>query len=202
MSDATETELIDRARAGDRTAFGKLIRLHQSRVYACAMRMLGNRAEADDVAQETFLRAYRAIARFDGRSELSTWLYRICVNLCLNALRTRKRKGSETLDDPRIPEPVADPTNGNVDPRQALERAQTYARLTQAIDSLSPTLRATVVLVCIEGVPQKEVAEALGCSEGTVAWRVHEARNKLRAALDGDVLDFQVDGSKIAGSST
>lgn len=200
MGDPNETELIARARAGDRQAFGSLIRLHQSRVYACAVRMLGNRSEADDVAQETFLRAFRAIDGFDGRSELSTWLYRICVNLCLNAIRSRKRKGSEDIDDPRIPEPKADSESSDADPRLALERAQTYSRLAKAIEALSPTLRTTIVLVCIEGVPQKQVAETLGCSEGTVAWRVHEARSKLREALrdfmDGDDLSLALAGGK------
>jgi RNA polymerase sigma-70 factor (ECF subfamily) len=201
MGDPSDMELIARARAGDRQAFGSLIRLHQSRVYACAVRMLGNRSEADDVAQETFLRAFRAIDRFDGRSELSTWLYRICVNLCLNAIRSRKRKGSEDIDDPRIPEPKADAESSDADPRLALERAQTYSRLAKAIEALSPTLRTTIVLVCIEGVPQKQVAETLGCSEGTVAWRVHEARSKLREALqdgfmDGDDLSLALAGGK------
>lgn len=198
MGEPTESELIARAQAGDRCAFGKLIRLHQSRVYACAVRMLGNRAEADDVAQETFLRAFRAIDRFDGRSELSTWLYRICTNLCLNALRSRKRKAGEDIDDPRIPEPRADADSSDADPRLALERSQTYARLSQAIEGLSPSLRTTLVLVCIEGLPQKQVAETLGCTEGTVAWRVHEARSKLRDALR-DLADLDEVGFALAG---
>lgn len=188
MAQDDEAEWIRRAQRGDRAAFGKLVRLHQRRVYACAAQMMGNRSEAEDAVQETFLRAFRAIARFDGRAELSTWLYRICVNVSLNALRRRKRGDTADLQDPRIPEPSADPTQGGTDPRQAFEGAELYRRLAEALDELSPSLRSTVVLVLLEGVPQKQAAEVLGCSEGTIAWRVHEARRRLREHLH-DVLD-------------
>lgn len=188
MADDEEAEWIRRAQAGDRTAFGRLVRRHQRRIQACASHMLGNRAEAEDAVQETFLRAFRAIDRFDGRAELSTWLYRICINVSLNALRRRRRTGARELDDPRLPEPASDPGQTQSDPRRALEGAEVYTRLAQAIDELSPSLKATVVLVLLEGLPQKEAAEVLGCSEGTVAWRVHESRRRLRERLV-DLLD-------------
>jgi RNA polymerase sigma-70 factor (ECF subfamily) len=180
MPDPTEAHLIERARRGEKAAFGRLIRMHQRRIYACAIRMLGDRGEAEDAVQETFLRAWRALDRFDGRAELSTWLYRICINVSLNAIRRRKRVD---LSDPDLPSPVADPTQGLTDPRDGAQALQLYARLARALDQLSPSLRATVVLVLIEGMPQKEASEVLGCSEGTIAWRVHEARRRLRAAL-------------------
>lgn len=191
MSDQNEAELLDAAKRGDRTAFGRLVRLHQRRVFACALQMLADKGEAEDAVQETFLRAFRAIERFDGRSELSTWLYRICVNVCLNALRKRRRVQPTDLSDPRVPEPVADPSQGETDPGQTMETAQMQARLANALDTLSPSLRTTVVLVLIQGMPHKEASEVLGCPEGTVAWRIHEARRKLRALLserseDGD----------------
>lgn len=183
MPDAREAELIERAKKGDGAAFGQLVRQHQRRIYACAVQMLGDRGEAEDAVQETFLRAYRAIDRFDGRAELSTWLYRICINVSLNALRRRKRVDASDVNDPRVPEPAADPSQGQTDPRHGAQAAQLYGRLATALDALSPSLRATVVLVLIEGVPQKEAATALGCSEGTIAWRVHEARRRLRDLL-------------------
>ena len=188
MADNEEAQWIERAQKGDRAAFGRLVRLHHRRIYACAAQMLGDRGEAEDAVQETFLRAYRAIDRFDGRAELSTWLYRICINVSLNALRRRKRTDAADVNDPRIPEPAADPSQGNSDPRHALEGAELYRRLATALDELSPSLRSTVVLVLLEGMPQKDAAEVLGCSEGTVAWRVHEARRRLREKL-GDLLD-------------
>lgn len=188
MPDPKEAELIERAKRGEKPAFGQLIRLHQRRVYACAIHMLGDRGEAEDAVQETFLRAWRAIERFDGRAELSTWLYRICINVSLNTLRRRKRVEASDISDPRVPEPASDPSQGQNDPRHAAQAIQLYGRLAKALDGLSPSLRATVVLVLIDGVPQKEAAEVLGCSEGTIAWRVHEARRRLREVL-GDHLE-------------
>lgn len=188
MADPRELELIEKSKTGDGAAFGKLIRMHQRRLYGCAIQMLGDRGEAEDAVQETFLRAYRAIDRFDGRAELSTWLYRICINVSLNTIRRRRRVDAADVNDPRVPEPAADPTQGQTDPRGAAEAADLYRRLAKALDSLSPSLRATVILVLIDGVPQKEAAETLGCSEGTIAWRVHEARRRLRDLL-GDFLD-------------
>jgi RNA polymerase sigma-70 factor (ECF subfamily) len=183
MSDATEAELLVAAQAGDRRAFSRLVRIHQRRVYACAVSMLGDGGDADDAVQETFMRAWRAIARFDGRSQLSTWLYRVCVNVCLNHIRKRKRHDAADLADPRVPEPKADPTQGNTDPRRVLEVRQLQGRLAEAVDGLSESLRTTVIMVLVDGMPQKEVAEILGCSEGTIAWRIHEARRRLRLAL-------------------
>src|SRR3954464_15830318 len=82
---------LDRAKQGDREAFGRLVRRHQRRVYLAALHILGNHSDADDATQETFVRAYRGLAAFDGRAELATWLYRIAVNTALNALRSGKR---------------------------------------------------------------------------------------------------------------
>jgi RNA polymerase sigma-70 factor (ECF subfamily) len=188
MGDEREAQLIEKAKKGDRAAFGQLIRMHQRRLYGCAIQMLGDRGEAEDAVQETFLRAYRAIDRFDGRAELSTWLYRICINVSLNTIRRRRRVDAADVSDPRVPEPSADPTQGQTDPRGSAQTRQLYQRLAQALDQLSPSLRSTVILVLIDGVPQKEAAETLGCSEGTIAWRVHEARRRLRDML-GDFLD-------------
>lgn len=199
MAEQDEADWIQRAQKGDRAAFSRLVRLHHRRIYACAAQMLGDRAEAEDAVQETFLRAYRAIERFDGRAELSTWLYRICINVSLNALRRRKRTDAADVNDPRVPEPAADPAQGNSDPRSALEGAELYRRLAAALDELSPSLRSTVVLVLLEGMPQKDAAEVLGCSEGTIAWRVHESRRRLREKL-GDLLDEATGGKSSAGA--
>jgi RNA polymerase sigma-70 factor (ECF subfamily) len=194
VTEQEEADWLERARGGDAGAYGRLVRAHQRRVHATALQMLGDRGEAEDATQETFLRAWRALDRFDGRSKLSTWLYRICVNVCLNAIRRRKRRASSDLDDPRVPEPTADPTQGRTDPAAALETDQTERRLAAALESLSPTLRSAVVLVLLQGMPHKEAADVLGCPEGTVAWRIHEARRRLRLALD----DLRDDAPSVA----
>ena len=183
MPEPSEAELLELAQAGDARAFGRLVRAHQRRVFACAVQMMGDVAAAEDAVQETFLRAWRAIGRFDGRSKLSTWLYRVCVNVCLNAIRKRKRTETADIGDPRVPEPQADPSQGGSDPRRVAEASELQRRLAEAVDGLSPSLRTTVILVLMQGMPQKEAAVVLGCSEGTIAWRIHEARRRLRIAL-------------------
>jgi len=183
MNQPSEAQLLEAAQGGDARAFGELVRMHQRRVYACAVSMLGDGGSADDAVQETFLRAWRAIARFDGRSQLSTWLYRVCVNVCLNHIRKRKRHDASDIADPRVPEPKADPSQGGTDPARVLEVRQLQGRIAVALDGLSESLRTTVIMVLVQGMPQKEVAVALGCSEGTIAWRIHEARRRLRLAL-------------------
>jgi RNA polymerase sigma-70 factor (ECF subfamily) len=196
-SESTDAELVGRAREGDRDAFGVLVRRHQRRLYAVAVQMLGHPGEAEDAVQEALLRAYRAIDRFDARSELSTWLYRICVNVCLNALRKRRRRETADLEDPRIPEPAADPEQGRSHPGRSVELRRLHQRLSSALESLSPSLRATVVLVLLEGVSHKEAAEVLGCPEGTIAWRIHEARRRLRSEL-GELLTGETSAAPAA----
>ena len=181
MPKDSDRELVDSARNGDVAAFGTFVRRHQKRVYRVVVHMLRDAAEAEDVTQEAFVRAYGALDRFDGRSEPFTWLYRIAVNLSLNTLRSRKAsRGASTPDDPRVEAALAhsgtDPSNGSVDRQMALA-------LCDGIDSLSETLRTTLVLVTVDGLTHSDAAEVLGCPEGTVAWRVHEARKKLRAYL-------------------
>ncbi len=155
--------------------------------------MLRDRSEAEDVSQETFIRAYQALARFDGRSEPYTWLYRIAVNLSLNTIRARKTsRHAGDASDPRL-EALMVETRPEADPRSAAADRQQYAVVCEGIDTLSETLRTTLILVCIDGVSHEDASHILGAPEGTIAWRVHEARRKLRAflsqrgfALEGD----------------
>jgi RNA polymerase sigma-70 factor (ECF subfamily) len=180
----SDRALVDAAKGGDAEAFGKLVRRHQKRVYRLAVHLLRNAAEAEDVAQEAFVRAYGALDRFDGRSEPFTWLYRITVNLSLNVIRSRKtaRVGG-TTDDPRLEAVLVERRPGFADPgRQATDRELAVA-LSDGMDSLSETLRTTLVLVTIDGLSHAEASDVLGCPEGTVAWRVHEARRKLKEFL-------------------
>lgn len=177
-----ESELLSKAQSGDRAAFGHLVRAHQGRLAACATKMVGS-DDVEDAVQETFIRAWRALARFDGRAKLSTWLYRICVNVCLNRIRSRKGKKHTDIDDPNSRSQAADPSQGSTDPGRALELTELQRRLQGSLGKLSPSLRSAVVLVLIEGLPHKEAGEILGVPEGTVAWRIHEARRRLREDL-------------------
>jgi len=186
MTTADDRNSLEQARAGDRAAFGRLVRQHLPRIHRLALHMSGNGGDADDIVQETFLRAYRAIASFDGRADLFTWLYRICVNVSLNLRRQRKRVTAD-INDPRIPEPAA--KGPGSDPLAEAERAESYRVLARAVDGLSESLRTTLLLACVEQIPYGNIAQVLGCSEGTVAWRVHEARRRLREAIPDDLID-------------
>ncbi|HMJ15761.1 MAG TPA: sigma-70 family RNA polymerase sigma factor [Polyangiaceae bacterium] len=185
MPQNSDRELVDAARAGDAEAFGSLVRRYQKRIYRLAVHLLRDAAEAEDVTQDTFVRAYGALDRFDGRSEPFTWMYRIAVNLSLNRIRARKaRRQSATLDDPRIegllldaPSAVTDPASHSADRELALV-------LCDGLDDLSETLRTTLVLITVDGLSHAEAAHVLACPEGTVAWRVHEARKRLRLFLE------------------
>ena len=173
--------LVERARRGDRGAFEQLVRVHHRRVYMTAYRMTGNRDDADDVTQEAFVRAYRGLASFGGKSDFFTWVYRIAVNVTLNFLRSARRRRTVSIDDVILPERLQSEASG--DPRRALEFRRMLVDLAEALDSLSPSLRATVVLVLLEGMSYRDAAEILECSVGTVAWRIHEARHRLRGRL-------------------
>ena len=183
LPERTDRELVTAAREGDAEAFGLLVRRHQRRVYRLAVHLLKSGAEAEDVTQDTFVRAYGALDRFDGRSEPFTWIYRICVNLSLNALRSRKTRRASSPDDPRIEGLLVDNRQAGGSPARSTADKQLGRALVEGIDELSDTLRTTLVLVCIDGLSHAEAGEVLGCPEGTIAWRVHEARKKLRGML-------------------
>src|SRR5438046_137727 len=117
--------LVNRSRKGDRAAFGELVRRFRARIYALTLHLTGSRADADDITQEVFLRAYHQIASFEGRSQFFTWLYRIAVNRSLNARRDGARRRTVGLDDPRVQAAVA--VDACDDPRRAAELRQTYA---------------------------------------------------------------------------
>lgn len=176
---------MEAARGGDSDAFGDLVRRHQKRIYRLASHLLRSPAEAEDVTQETFVRAYGALARFDGRSEPFTWIYRIAVNLSLNAIRSRKSsRSSSPPDDPRIEGLLVDTRGTSANPAELTADRQLALALLDGLAGLSETLRTTLILVGIDGLSHAEAAAVLGCPEGTIAWRVHEARRKLREYLE------------------
>ena len=170
---------MDRLRRGDPRAFEELVIAYQHRVFGVALRMLGSRAEAEEAAQEVFLRAHRAIADFRGDAKLSTWLYAIASRLCMNRLASGERRllreGEETLA--RIP-------SGHASPADELERSERDAALHRAIAELSDERRMVVVLRDLEGLSYEEIAAALDLELGTVRSRLHRARTDLKEKLE------------------
>ncbi len=178
---ATASALVAAAKAGDQRAFESLVRRYRKRIYALALHITGSASEADDITQDVFLKAYRALADFEGRSQFFTWVYRMTVNRSLNARRDRARRGEDTLDDPRLELAIAVDARSN--PGRAAELRQTYARLLRALDSLPVDMRTTVILVSLQGLSHGEVAVVQNVSDGTIAWRMHEARRRLNEAM-------------------
>ena len=182
-----EADLLARARQGDTSAFGALVRRYQRRVYAAALHLTGNHSDADDVAQEAFVRAFRGLASFDGRADFFTWLYRITINTSLNRLRSRRRNAALDLAGATEVAQVGGRPEGLGAPQLAPDEQVALGRevreVLTAMAELSPTLRVTLVMATIESMSHKQIAAVLRVPEGTVAWRVNEARRLLRAKL-------------------
>jgi RNA polymerase sigma-70 factor (ECF subfamily) len=197
---AEEDDDLDRARGGDRAAFGRLVRRYQRRVYAAALHILGNHSDADDVAQESFVRAYKGLRNFDGRADFFTWLYRITVNTALNAMRSDKRGSAlnqrglaEAAHVGGRPEALGQVV---LSPAQKAQHGSDVTRVLEAIATLSPPLRVTLVLATVEELPHKQIAEILDIPEGTVAWRVNEARRLLKLKLAAALAEASVTVAK------
>jgi len=178
---ATATALVAAAKAGDRRAFEALVRRYRKRIYALALHIVGSTSEADDIAQEVFLKAFRALPQFEGRSQFFTWVYRMAVNRSLNARRDRSRRNEDPFEDPRVELAVAVDARDN--PGLAAELRQTYGRLLRALDSLPVEMRTTVILVSLQGLSHGEAGVIQKVSDGTIAWRMHEARRRLHEAM-------------------
>jgi RNA polymerase sigma-70 factor (ECF subfamily) len=170
---------LDRLRAGDAPAFEELVMTYQHRVFGVALRMLGNRAEAEDVAQEAFVRAHRALGAFRGDAKLSTWLYAITSRLCLNRLASGERRMARQGEDALLRLCDAGPR-----PDAALERRELETALGRAIAELPEDRRIVVVLRDIEGLSYEEIAQVLELELGTVRSRLHRARAELKEKLE------------------
>lgn len=181
-----ERGLVELCRLGDPQAFARLVALHEGMVYGLAARLLGDSEEAKDLAQDVFLQIFRMLGRFEGRSSLKTWIYRIVVNQCRNRQRWWRRRRRERscpldslarADEARL---AADEASG---PYQALHRLELAQRVQAALLKVSFEHRAILLLREVEGLSCEEIAAALGLAEGTVKSRLARARESLRRLL-------------------
>jgi RNA polymerase sigma-70 factor (ECF subfamily) len=169
---AEDERLVERAQGGDASAFEALYRRHASAIFGLALRMLKNRADAEDMLQEIFIHAHDRLPSFEGRSAFGTWLYRLATNRCLDQLRSRSAK-QQAKNEPLVPELTGGRPPGGT---RALE-------LERAIGELPPSSRAAFLLHDVAGYDHREVGDILGVAVGTSKSLVHRARMKLRQSL-------------------
>ena len=177
-----EDQLIARCRAGDRDALGCVYSCYSPLVFRCAYSMLGHYEDARDASQETFVRAFQALNRFQGQCSLRTWLLRICANLCHDRRRRRRRSVEISLDSYPGETLALDCSarSGSGDPHADAERNETAAAVWAALSELPDTHREIIYLRDIEELEVEEVMEILGCSRVNVNVKLFRARRRLR----------------------
>ncbi len=188
-----DRELVKEVQANKKPAFNKLVLKYQDRIFNLCFRMLGDYDEANDCAQETFIKAYNHIKSFKFQSGFSTWLYRIAVNTCKNnisSLSFRMKQRTISLDNPGHSNDDDEPRNIEIrddssNPAKAYEKKETEMIIQQAIETLPAKQRALVVLRDIEGRTYEEIGEITGLKQGTVKSKLSRARQELRDLLKG-----------------
>ena len=172
----SDQTLIGQSCAGSKEAFEQLVLHHKDRVYTLACRVLGNYGEAEDVAQETFLRAYECLADFRGEARFSTWLYRICYNLCVNRFQRKNREANNNSVTDAAP-------NSAIGSCEQLIVKEQQRLLNWALSCLKKELREVVLLYHTDHLSYEEIASVLGHPVGTVRSRLHRGREELKAIL-------------------
>jgi RNA polymerase sigma-70 factor, ECF subfamily len=181
----TDLAFVAKARGGDTDAFRVLVERHSRPLFRLAFRMTGNRQDAEDVVQDSFLRAYRQLGKFDERASFGTWLYRIAVNCSLDLVRSRKRRSEHMtpvdseMEDPVLSLPAQDPT-----PDRLAMSGEVRERVAEAMNELTASERTAFVLRHFEGMCIEDVSQVLGCQPGAAKHSVFRAVQKLRRALE------------------
>jgi len=189
MADFADDHLVRQAKQGDIDAFAELVRRFQEKIYHTIHSLTRNQQDAYDLAQETFMHAYKSLSNFKQRSTFYTWIYRIAVNLTLNFLKRRKRdeKREVQLEDYSLDVKSA---ASALSPEGYSMKKELSEKLNEAIDSLPLAYRVSFVLVVSQGLTHTQAANVLRCSENTISWRMHKARKmlqqKLRPYLEGE----------------
>lgn len=179
-----ERAFVAKARSGDAEAFRALVDRHSRGLFRLAFRMTGNESDAEDVVQESFLRAYRQIGKFDERASFGTWIYRITVNCALDQVRSRKRRAEQQPGDEIADDPVRSAVSHAPTPDRLALSGEMRERVAEAMNELSAAERAAFVLRHFEGMHIEEVSRVLGCQPGAAKHSVFRAVQKLRRALE------------------
>lgn len=180
LGDISDQDLLARHVAGDPDAFGEIVRRHRDRLWAVALRTLGDREEAADAVQDALVSAYRAAHTFRGQSAVTTWLHRITVNACLDRARKAASRKTSTVDDAERLDQLLEPHESAEAP---VERQDLHRQLIEALGTLPPGQRAALVLVDMQGYPVAEAAEVLDVPTGTVKSRCARGRARLLPLL-------------------
>jgi RNA polymerase sigma-70 factor, ECF subfamily len=188
QADVSELDLVKQCQAGQTEAFDQLVIRYRTRVFAMIYNMVHNEQDAWDLAQDSFLKAWKSIKRFQGKSSFYTWIYRIVMNVTIDWLRKKQVKGTGAEFDDAIQLKEIDPASRTVPkadalPHERMEQNEIRARIDAAIAQLSPEHRAVILMKETEDMQYHEIAEALGCSIGTVMSRLFYARKKLQNLL-------------------
>jgi len=181
-----ETVLVERARKGDLAAYDDLVKRYQERIYATIYHMTSNHEDANDLAQEAFIKAFQALKTFKGGSSFYTWVYRIAVNKTINFLKQRKNRTQMSLDDidfnaehdPDLVALISEKT-----PRREINLAELQEKLNEAMQKLSEPHRLVVTLHDVQGMSHEEIAKIMDCNIGTVRSRLFYARQQMQAYL-------------------
>lgn len=186
-SQQSDGELVRRCKAGEREAFRELVERYQRKVVAIAVGMLHDQEDALEVAQEAFAKAFVSLHQFKEKSSFYTWLYRIVVNLAIDRQRQRRRRPllerEEDLSEEEISADESMPIGKDTDPYEQVKDKELGQHIATAIDELTPTHKAVIVLREVEGLSYDEISQVLQCSKGTVMSRLHYARRKLQSKL-------------------
>lgn len=191
MTREQEALTVQRVLDGDVNEFEKLVLEYQKNVYNLALRMTGNAEDAADMAQEAFVKAYSSLPSYRGESKFSVWLYRIVSNVCLDFLRSKKRRQTVSLSvtDDDGDETELEIADESQSPEKLLERSMTRDAVRRGLAALTPEFRQILILRELQGMSYDEIAEVLGIESGTVKSRIFRARKKLCAFLlrDGNI---------------
>ena len=175
-----DSYLIEQSLQGDKSAFAAIVDRYKKQIYSITYSMTRNHADADDLSQDTFVKAYENLRKFKLGTNFRSWLSRIAVNSCIDHIRRKKRFSEDPLDAQAETLP-----HGNPNPQDELESSELMENITKAVESLPKSQRIVVVMREMQGFGLKEIAEILKCSESTVRWRLHYARKKLQKKLQG-----------------